>query len=153
MTKSNLGVILMIYATSFWFLYMTLQLKSAAQVYPLCLIGGLILLNTLYLIKCIYKSIKTRQEGFAFQNDLPEIFKGFQPRQFFFVICACIAYLALLNWTGFYIAGLIYLSGVMLWLNVKPLQICITIAVLGLLVYCVFTEFLKVPLPKGIIFG
>lgn len=154
MTRSDIGVITIIYATCLLFYYMTLQLKAAAQIYPTCLIAGLALLNTLYLAQCLYKYFKAKQQtGQGILNDLPEIFKGFLPRQFFFIICACIAYLALLNWLGFYIAGLIFLAGVMLWLRVKPLQICITIIVLGLLVYGVFSEFLTVPLPKGIIFS
>lgn len=154
MTRSDLGVILMIYATCFFFLYMTLQLRAAAQIYPLCLIAGLAILNTLYFGKCFYKYLQAkREQGLGILNDLPEIFSGFLPRQFFFVVCACIAYLALLNWLGFYLAGLIYLAGAMLWLQVKPLQIVITIIVLGLLVYGVFTLFLSVPLPKGYLFS
>lgn len=154
MTRSDVGVITMIYATCLLFLYMTLQLKTAAQIYPLCLISGLALLNTIYLGKCVFKYISAkRATGQRVLNDLPEIFKNFLPRQFFFVVCACIAYLALLNWLGFYLAGLIYMVGVMLWLRIKPWQICITVIILGLLVFGVFTEFLSVPLPKGYLFS
>lgn len=154
MTRSDLGVIFMIYATCFFFFYLTLQLKATAQIYPMCLIAGLAIFNTLYFGKCFYKYLQEkREQGIGVINDLPEIFSGFQPRQFFFVVCACIAYLALLNWTGFYLAGLIYLAGVMLWLQVKPLQICLTIIILGLLIYGVFTIFLSVPLPKGYLFS
>lgn len=154
MTRSDLGVIFIIYATCLFFLYMTLQLRAAAQIYPLCLIAGLGILNTLYFGKCFYKYLRAKQEqGLGVLNNLPEIFSGFLPRQFFFVVCACIAYLALLNWIGFYLAGFIYLAGVMLWLRVKPIQICITIVILGLLVYGVFTIFLSVPLPKGYLFS
>lgn len=154
MTRSDVGTIAIIYATCILFCYMTLQLKAAAQIYPLCLIGGLALLNTLYLGKCLYKYVTARKlHQAAFYNDLPEIFKDFQARQFFFIICACIAYLALLSYLGFYISGLIYLAGVMLWLKIKPLQIIVTILILGLLIYGVFTEFLQVPLPKGTLFN
>ncbi len=151
MTRSDIGVIILVYATCLLFCQMTLQLKPAAQIYPLCLIGGLAILNTLYLAKKVWETIRTKQKP-AIINDLPEIFKGFMARQFFFVVCACIAYMFLLRWLGFYLAGLIYLAGVMAWLRVRPVPMAVTIIILGCLVYGVFTMFLNVPLPKGIIF-
>lgn len=154
MTRSDIGVIVIIYATCLLFCYMTLQLRPAAQIYPLCIISGLALLNTLYLVKRFAEAVKARGEHKPWlTNDLPEIFTSFQPRQFFFVLTACIAYLVLLRWLGFYISGFIYLAGVMAWLRVKPLQAAITIIILGLLIYFVFTMFLHVPLPKGILFS
>lgn len=155
MTRSDLGVIAIIYATCLLFFYMTLQLKAAAQIYPLCLIAGLAILDTLYLIRCLIKLVRARQAGAAsgVLNDLPTIFKGFLPRQFMFVLAACIAYMGLLYYLGFYLAGAIYLIGVMLYLKVKPLPMAITTISLGLLIYAVFTLFLKVPLPKGILFS
>lgn len=153
MTRSDIGVISIIYATCILFCYMTLQLKPAAQIYPLCLIGGLALLNTLYLAVRGWQAWQTREKGgVAIANDLPEVFQGFQPRQFFFVVCACIAFMGLLQYLGFYLTSIIYLAGVMLWLRVKLLPLCITVVVLAILVYAVFTEFLNVPLPAGSLF-
>lgn len=151
MTRSDAGTIVLIYAVCILFLYMTLQLKPAAQIYPLALIGGLALLDTLYLGKCLIRMKKNGQ--FTLVNDLGQIFKGFLPGQFFFVLSACIAYIVALFYLGFYLSSLIYLLVVMLFLKVRQWQMWLTIAVLGLMVYCVFTLFLKVPLPKGLIFG
>lgn len=155
MTRSDIGVITIIYATCFLFLYMTLQLKSAAQIYPLCLIAGLAILNTLYLCRCLLRVAICRRAGQSsgISNDFPEIFKGFQTRQFFFVGSACVAYMFLLYWLGFYIAGAIYLVVVMIYLRVKPAHMAITVVFLGALVYGVFSIFLNVPLPKGILFS
>ena len=153
MTRSDVGTISIIYATCLLFFYLTLQLKPAAQIYPMCLIAGLALLNTLYLCKCVFRLLKARSAGenSALINDFPEVFKGFQASQFIFVSTACIAYMFLLRWLGFYLAGGIYLIGVMLYLKVKPIQMIITTLFLGTLIYGVFTVFLKVPLPKGIL--
>lgn len=155
MTRSDIGVIVIVYATCLLFFYMTLQLQAAAQIYPLCLIAGLALLNTLYLIRCILRLIKARADGGegGIINDFKEIFKGFQPRQFMFVIVACIAYMFLLHWLGFYLSGAIFLVIVMLYLQVRPLYIAITTVFLGGLIYAVFSMFLKVPLPRGVLFG
>lgn len=153
MTRSDICAIGVIYATCVIFFCMTLQLKAAAQIYPLCLIGGLAALNTLYLAKCLWKYFHTAGEGRGLVNDFPEIFKNFLPSQFFFVLGACLAYMALLYLAGFYLAGFIYLVIVMWGLHVKKFQLWLTVILLGSLVYGVFTLFLKVPLPKGILFG
>lgn len=135
-------------------MYLTLQLKAAAQVYPLCLIAVLALLNTLYLLRCIVRlrkeAIRTGQ--MAVINDFGEVFKNFQAGQFTFVTGACIAYVIGLFYLGFYFSSFLYMCIVMWFLHVKPLQICLTVTIIGLLIYCVFTLFLKVPLPAGYFF-
>lgn len=151
MTRSDIGVIISVYAICVLFLYLTLQLREAAQIYPLCLIGGLALLNTLYLGRCF---MKARNAGGALViNDFREVFKDFQGLQFFFVLGACVAYLVALFYLGFYLSSFIYLVGVMLFLRVKKIQLWLTVIFLGALIYCVFTLFLKVPLPQGMIFS
>lgn len=154
MTRSDVGVIILIYATALLFFYMTMQLKPAAQIYPLCLIGGLALLDTLYLFRCVFRLARERRAtGQGIFNDLPQIFKGFQAQQFIFVVAACAGYMGLLYYLGFYLASLIFMIGVLLYLKVKPMPIAIATFFLGGLVYCVFTLFLKVPLPVGILFS
>ena len=151
MTRSDVGVIAMIYATCLLFFFMTLNLKPAAQIYPMCLIAGLAILNTLYFIRRLAGLFKTSPRVLV--DDLPDLFKGFLPTQFFFVLGACAAYLGLLYLIGFYIAGFVYLVAVLFWFKVKAAYIAATVVILGALVYGVFTLFLKVPLPKGVIFG
>lgn len=159
MTRSDIGIVAIIYATCLLFLTMTLKLKAAAQVYPLCLIGGLALLNTLYLGTRLWRLFGGRaaRDGDgaprALVNDLPEIFASFMPGQFLFIVIASVAYLALMHVAGFYPAGLVYMIAVMWRLRVPPLHMGVTLAVLGVLIYAVFTLFLKVPLPRGILFG
>lgn len=155
MTRSDVGIVGIIYATCLLFFYLTLQLRAAAQIYPMCLIAGLAILNTLYLAKCLLKLLKAHQTKVSsgLINDLPQVFGGFQARQFIFVVSACIAYMFLLHWLGFYLAGGIYLAGVMFFLRVKPAHMAMTTLFLGALIYGVFTIFLKVPLPKGILFN
>lgn len=151
MTRSDIGAIAAIYATCLLFFCLALQFKPAAQIYPMALIAGLALLNTLYLLRCILRLRSAEIRRII--NDMPEVFAGFQPRQFFFVLAACLAYMLLLSWLGFYLAGFIYLVGCLFFLKVKPLPLCLTTVFLGCLIYGVFTLFLKVPLPRGLIFG
>lgn len=150
MTRSDIGVIITIYAVCVLFLYMTLQLKAAAQIYPLALIAILALLDTLYLCSRVWKMYSSGQRKII--DDMGKIFNGFQSLQFFFVVGSCVAYLIALYYLGFYISGFIYMLVVMYFLKVKQWQIWLTIILLGLLIYGVFSVFLKVPLPQGLIF-
>ena len=53
---------------------------------------------------------------------------------------------------GFYIATILYLAAAMLFLRVPRLHIAITSGVMLGIIYAVFTLFLKVPLPVGLLF-
>ncbi len=149
MKKSDFYVVAVIYAIGFWFLAMTLDLPEEAQTYPLVLICSLLTLNSLYFIQVCLKYRKKR----TVRDDLPEIFHGFQVKQFVTVIIGAVIYLALMPVLGFYIDTALYLIGAMLLLNVKRLYIGIALVVMFAMVYGVFTLFLKVPLPVGMIFG
>lgn len=151
MTRSDFGVIFIIYATCALFLYMTLQLKAAAQIYPLCIIAALAFLNTLYFLRCLFKLFASAPCSII--NDFPNIFSGFLPQQFFFLVFGAIAYLVLLHYLGFYLAGCLYLVCTLWGLKVSPRAMIFTIIIMGILIYGVFTLFLKVPLPKGTLFG
>lgn len=54
---------------------------------------------------------------------------------------------------GYYAAGAIYLVATLYYFKVRVLWIALTLATLVALIYAVFTLFLKVPLPTGILFG
>lgn len=146
MKKSDIGVVVVMYAICLLFFTMTRQLKATAQIYPLCLIGALFLLNTLHLLRCV---ISLRKEGFI--NDFPEIFKDFMARQFFVVIAASIGYMILMYVAGFYLSSIIYLVGVQWFLGVPKIPLCITVVSMAVLIYAVFSLFLKVPLPVGML--
>lgn len=83
MKRSDLCVVGVIYAVSLAFFIMTVELPEEAQTYPMGLIIALAGLNTFYLIQCLMKAWKAGR--FSVANDLPEVFNGFQPLQFFFV--------------------------------------------------------------------
>lgn len=148
MKKSDIGVVGSIYGVCALFFALTLDLPEEAQTYPRCLIYALAALNTLYIVRAI---ISLRKEA-SIRNDFPEIFKDFLPKQFFFVVAGCIGYMVLLYVVGFYLASALYLVGSMLYLKVPKLHILASVSVLAVMVYAVFTLFLKVPLPLGLLF-
>lgn len=149
MKRSDIGVTAFIYAVTLFFLYMTLDLPPDAQTYPLCLIAGLLGLNTLYLLRCLHQLLRSRS---GVVNDLPVIFEGFRWKQFSALCLGCILYMVLLQMLGFYLASTLYLMGTLAFLRVPPLHIGLTVLVMGVMIYVVFTLFLKVPLPGGLLF-
>lgn len=149
MKKSDFGVVGVIYAVALFFLFMTLELPEEAQTYPLGLICALAGLNTLYLLQSLVKYLATRK----IENDLPKIFEGFQARQFAVVCFGCIAFLFLVQLVGYYAASGIYLVAMLLFFRVPKWQIALAFIILVALVYAVFTLFLKVPLPVGMLFA
>lgn len=149
MKKSDIGVVAMIYAICVFFFVMTINLKADAQTYPMSLICGLFVLNTLYLMRSIWL---LRKEGGRVRNDLAEVFAGFQSRQFTVLALGCIGYMVLMYVAGFYIASVTYLVGTLLFLRVPLRHLILTVGVMALMIYVVFTLFLKVPLPVGLLF-
>ena len=91
-----------------------------------------------------------RQAGI--HNDLPDLFAGFQWKQFAFICLGCVGYMLLMHVAGFYIASICYLVGMLAFLRVPRWHIVLTVVVMAALIYAVFTLFLKVPLPVGLLF-
>lgn len=86
------------------------------------------------------------------ENDLHSVFEGFLKSQFFTVLTACVIYIVGVYYIGFYITSIAYLIIIMSFLKVPLKSSILTVLVLGLVIYFVFSMFLKVPLPMGVVF-
>ena len=146
MKKTDIGVCLVMYAICGFFLYMTLNLPKAAQIYPLCIIVLLAALTSLHVINMIRAAIR---EGVT--SGL-EDFKNFLPVQFFMIFALIIIYLLIMPYTGFYISSILFMSATLLFLRVKLWQAVLAEIVIIALVYCAFSLFLEVRLPAGTLF-
>ena len=131
------------YGVCGFFLYMTLQLPKAAQIYPLCVIVLLAALTTLHVFSMIISAIR---EGVS--SGLEE-FADFLPAQFFALLAMIILYLFAMPYLGFYAASILFMSASLLFLRMKLWQIFLAELVIFALVYCAFTLFLEVRLPVG----
>ncbi len=149
MKKSDLGVVAVLYGIVIWFTVMTMDFPPEAQTYPLCLLAAIGLLTTLYLVLQIVRWKKTGQV----ENDMAESFKGFLPVQFFVSFLLCLGYLVAMHFIGYYIASVTYLALGLLFLKVPVKHAGITIVLLMAVIYVVFSMFLRVPLPRGVLFG
>ncbi|WP_434738524.1 hypothetical protein [Parasutterella secunda] len=81
------------------------------------------------------------------------VFHGFLPLQFFGVFVAIGLYLVLMYFCGYYVSTALYLIGSLLFLKVPMKYNLMTVVVMIMMVTVVFSYFLKVPLPTGLLFG
>ena len=99
MKKTDIGVVGFMYAVCAFFFLMSRDLKKGARIYPLCIIAILFLLTTGYVVEMLFAAKKN-----GVTSGIPEIFEGFQPKQFFIVLGMLIAYLICMYFVGFYLA-------------------------------------------------
>ncbi len=143
MKKTDIGVVAFFYLVSAYFYVQTIKLPESSQTYPRFTVILVFGLTTLYLIQMIIRAVKNGTESGA--GD----FKDFQPVQFIVCFCATILYLILIHFFGFYIATVVFMVGVLLFLRVKPIAILLSVVVIIALIYFAFQKFLGVRLPVG----
>lgn len=146
MKKTDIGVVVFMYAVCAYFYYYMLQLKASSQTYPRFTIILLFGLTTLYLVQMIVAAKK-----YGVESGVDEVFKDFQAAQFFVCLAATILYLVCIYFFGFYISTVLFMAAVLLYLKVPPLFTLITIVVIVALIYFAFQKFLGVKLPVGTI--
>ncbi|MBQ8074573.1 MAG: tripartite tricarboxylate transporter TctB family protein [Oscillospiraceae bacterium] len=146
MKKTDIGVVSFMYIVCAFFYYHMTKLKASSQTYPRFTIILLFGLTTLYLIQMIVAAKK-----YGVESGVNEVFKDFQPAQFFVCLCATILYLVGIYFFGFYIPTVIFMAVVLLYLRVPPLYAAIAIVVIVALIYFAFQRFLGVKLPVGTI--
>ena len=144
MKKTDIGVVVFMYAVCGFFYYHMTKLKASSQTYPRFTIILLFGLTTLYLIQMVVAAKK-----YGVESGVDTVFKDFQPAQFFFCLCATILYLIGIYFFGFYIPTVIFMAAVMIYLRVPPLFTAIAIVVIVALIYFAFQKFLGVKLPTG----
>lgn len=147
MKKSDIGMITIIYIIVAGFFAMTLAFPEEARIYPMIIMAILVVLNTIYLIG----HLKAYSKSKVIENDIKEIFEGFEKNQFFVTLLLCIAYVALIKVIGFYVTTSLYILITLLFFKVKKQYILITLVCFMLVIYGTFTLFLNVPLPAGLL--
>ncbi|MBQ9661662.1 MAG: tripartite tricarboxylate transporter TctB family protein [Oscillospiraceae bacterium] len=144
MKKTDIGVVVFMYLVCGFFYYHMTKLKASSQTYPRFTIILLFGLTTLYLVQMI---VAAKKHGV--ESGVDEVFKDFQPAQFFVCLIAAILYLVCIYFFGFYISTVIFMLAVLLYLKVPVLYSAITVIVIVALIYFAFQRFLGVKLPVG----
>lgn len=120
MKKTDIGVVGFMYGVCILFLVMTLQLKKAAQTYPLFIITLLALLTTLY----VYNMVKDAKR-LGVTSGLEEVFGETLPGQFVPVMAMIVGYLLAMYYIGFYPSTLIFMVACLWFLKVPKAGGCV----------------------------
>ena len=144
MQKTDIGVVAVLYAICAFFYSMTVKLDPESQVYPTFTRVLLFGLTTLYRLQMLVRAKK-----YGVESGADKIFKDFKPLQFFACVAMVIVYLIIMKYFGFYIATVIFMFAVLLFLRVPILHAVIVVVAIIALVYLAFTLFLGVKLPVG----
>ena len=147
MKKTDIGVVVFMYAICAFFYTYMLQLHPNSQTYPRFTIVLLFGLTTLYLAQMILNAKKHGVE-----SGMDEVFEGFQIVQFFVCLVLVIAYLLMMKYLGFFVATVTFMIAALLYLGVPKVHTAIAVVAINLLVYFAFVQFLGVKLPAGLLF-
>lgn len=147
MKKTDIGVVIFMYAVCGLFLSMSGSLSDASRAYPLFTIGLLFGLTTLYLLTMV---VNARRNGV--ESGTEELLDGFQGMQLLVCILLTVAYMLLIRYLGFFSATILFMFAVLLYLRVPLLATVLSVAAINLLVYFAFAKFLGVRLPRGLLF-
>lgn len=147
MKKTDIGIVVFMYAVCAFFYTHMLQLDANSQTYPRFTIVLLFGLTTLYLLTMISNARK-----YGVESGVEEVFDGFQPLQFIVCLALVIAYLLMMNYIGFFVATIVFMIAVLLFLRVPIVHTAVAVIAINLLVYLAFVKFLGVKLPAGLLF-
>ena len=146
MKKTDIGVVVFMYAICAYWYSETIKLKADSQTYPRFTIILLFGLTTLYLLQML---VNAKKHGV--ESGVDKVFKDFKPVQFFVCLAAVVVYLVLVKTLGFYVSTVIFMTVVMLYLKVPVLHTVIAVVALNVLVYVAFSQLLGVKLPTGLL--
>lgn len=147
MKRSDIYICGFMYLFSLFFLALTQEFPLEVRHYPHFVIGLLLLLTTIRASHMVRDYRRTH----SIVNDMPELFSGFLPKQFWVTFGAFILFFLLMYFLGFYIAALIYLLITLRYFKIRPLYIGMVLIFMAVLVYATFDTFLNVPLPMGVL--
>ena len=147
MKKSELSVVVFMLAFCAFFFYETIQLPPLAQHYPLFVIGLLAFLTILKFINMFLAYMKDKK----IIDDFSTVWASFLPKQFSTMFLGFLGFFGLMYFLGFYVASLAFLLYALVFFKIPRKYIALTLVVMLVIVYAVFTWFLNVPLPAGVI--
>ena len=147
MKKTDIGVVVFMYAVCAFFYVHMLQLQANSQTYPKFTIVLLFGLTTVYLLQMLMNAKKHGVE-----SGVDKVFDGFMVAQFFVCLALVIVYLLMMKFLGFFVATIAFMIAALLYLGVPKVHTVIAVIAINLLVYFAFVQFLGVKLPAGLLF-
>ena len=104
MKKTDIGVVVFMYAVCAFFYAYSYKLTEESKTYPMFTIALLFALTTLYLVQMIINARK-----FGVESGADEVFAGFKPVQFIVSIVLTLVYFLMIKYLGFFSATIIFM--------------------------------------------
>ena len=147
MQKTDIGVVVFMYAVCGFFYAYSAKLSDTSRTYPKFTIALLFFLTSFYLVQMILNARR-----FGVESGVDTVFAGFKPVQFVVTLVLVIAYFFMMKYLGFFTATVIFMLACLLYLRVPIVVTVIAVVAMNLLIYLAFVRFLGVRLPAGILF-
>ena len=147
MQKTDIGVVVFMYAVCGFFYAYSAKLSDASRTYPKFTIALLFFLTTFYLVQMILNARR-----FGVESGVDTVVAGFKPVQFLVTLAMVIVYFFLMKYIGFFVSTTVFMLACLLFLRVPILATILSIVSIDLLIYLAFVLFLGVRLPAGILF-
>ena len=146
MKKTDIGVVVFMYAVCAFFYVYSFDLSESSKSYPIFTIVLLFGLTTLYLIQMIIAAKK-----YGVESGVDKVFAGFLPKQFILSLVLTVVYFFLIKYLGFFTATTLFMIASFVYLKVPVLHSVIALVAMDLLIYLAFVLFLGVRLPTGLL--
>jgi putative tricarboxylic transport membrane protein len=135
----------------------TLSYPTQSAYFPRIIIAILAFFSAALFAKSFILSRKQQATGAPAQEGtvqaLPSLQQAEVVRKVLMMIFCTMAYLVLIGVIGYYVSSIVYLPVMMWLLGVRKIRtIVLSSGGIILLVYLVFSTFLRVPLPEGLAF-
>ena len=141
MQKTDIGVVVFMYAVCGFFYAYSSKLSDSSRTYPKFTIALLFFLTSFYLVQMILNARR-----FGVESGVDTVFAGFKP------VALILVYFVLMKYVGFFVSTTLFMLACLLFLRVPILATVISIVSIDLLIYLAFVLFLGVRLPAGILF-
>ena len=147
--KEWLAVIAMLALTAFFFAQTPARPEAGASIFPNVLMGLMVAMAVFKTATMLMFPQKKKEE----QAGEPK-----QMWRFWFVLASMVAYVAAVDYIGFYVSSFIFFFGVTMVIQVEertPRTIALRLAVVTgflLFLWILFTKVLMTQLPEGVLF-
>ena len=105
MQKTDIGVVVFMYAVCGFFYAYSSKLSDTSRTYPKFTIALLFFLTSFYLVQMILNARR-----FGVESGVDTVFAGFKPVQFIVSVALILVYFFLMKYVGFFVSTTLFMT-------------------------------------------
>ena len=110
MQKTDIGVVVFMYAVCGFFYAYSSKLSDTSRTYPKFTIALLFFLTSFYLVQMILNARR-----FGVESGVDTVFAGFKPVQFIVSVALILVYFFLMKYVGFFVSTTLFMLACPFW--------------------------------------